>query len=152
MKILTTSLLMFILSMTTIMTMNASATEKESEVTTSSDLRRGPGHRERMDAHMEAMHAQMQVIHAEKDPEKRRILMEAHRQSMHEGMQMMHGSNDHGRVGMMHRGGNRNSEQGKGRMDELARMEHMEHRMDVMHKMMGQMMQHEDVMQRHCRN
>lgn len=104
----------------------------------------GAGHSQEMDNHMTA-------IHAEKDPEKRRILMEAHRQSMHEGMEMMHGMGGNGRMGMMHKQSDENdtAKKGKGKMDDQVRMDNMEHRMDMMQKMMGQMMQYEDAKHRH---
>ncbi len=148
MKILTTSFLILVMSMATIMTMAVSATENESEATNSSELGKGPAHREKMDTHMKMMKIQMQAIHEETDPEKRKVLMQAHRQSMHEGMKMMHGKGDHGMMGMMY-GKHKGS---KGKMDDHARMQHMEQRMDTMHMMMEQMMQHEDVMHQNSKH
>jgi hypothetical protein len=149
MKILTTSFLMLVMSMTTLMTTTVFAIEKESEVTTKSEMHKGSGHKEKMDTHMKMMKIQMQAIHEETDPEKRKVLMQAHRQSMHEGMKMMHGKGGHGMMhGKKHKGM-------KGKTEEMsahARMQHMEHRMDSMHMMMEQMMQHEDAMHQHSKH
>ena len=159
MKTVTATLLMLIMSMTMIMAIIVSASENESDATTDSELRKDPAHKEKMDTHMKMMKIQMQAIHEETDPEKRRVLMQAHRQSMHEGMKMMHGMGGHGMMGMMHvnkhkgmKGGMNNKEHARGKMDDHARIQHMEHRMDSMHIMMEQMMQHEDAMHKHSSN
>ncbi len=155
MKKLTIAVLIFSISALSAATLTVYASEDDRDEKQSDSYRQGcrmgSWDSEEMSNHMEAMHAQMQAIHAEKDPEKRRILMQAHRQSMHEGMRMMHGRDGNGRMGMMHRG-NKSDEQVKGKMDEHARLDRMEHRMETMHKMMEQMMQHDDVRHRHMRS
>jgi len=152
------------MSMTTIMTTTVSAVEKEQKGSTSSETQTGHAHREKMNTHMKMMKIQMQAIHEETDPEKRKVLMQAHRKSMHEGMEMMHGMGGHGMMGMMH--GERHKgmgskagkmsenehDHGMKNMDEQTCMERMEHRMDTMHIMMEQMMQHEDAMHQHSKN
>ena len=150
MKRSTIPLLMIIISTVMMITTVVYATEKENEGKESltSESHRGPAHMQQMHQHMDAMHAQMQAIHAEKDPEKRQQLMQAHRQSMHEGMKMMHGMRGHGRMGMMQEEKPRHKK-GDGKMDQNARMEHMEHRMDMMQRMMNQMMQHEEAHRHH---
>lgn len=142
-----------------VMTTAVFATEKESEATTNTVLHKGHAYREKMDTHMKMMKIQMQAIHEETDPEKRKVLMQAHRQSMHEGMKMMHGNGGHGMMGMMHgdkhkgmKNKTKDKEHVQGKMDQHARMEHMEHRMNTMQMMMEQMMQHENAMHKHSRN
>ena len=124
------------------------AVDKNNEETSNSVPHKGPAHMEKMHTHMKMMKIQMQAIHDEKDPAKRKQLMQAHRQSMHEGMKMMRRMGGTGRMGMMH--GDRQKTKNKDRkINQHARMEHMEHRMDMMHMMMDQMMQHEDAHQHH---
>jgi len=155
MKTFTTTLLILSLSITAAMAATVYAAEKNLDDASKSEPHHhmghmGHGNTQEMSDHMTVMHAQMQAIHAEKDPAIRKQLMLAHRQSMHEGMQMMHGMGGKGSMGMMHKDNNK-AMKGKGIMDEHARMDHMEHQMDMMQKMMEQMMQHEDAQHMHSK-
>lgn len=166
MKIFTTTMLVLTMSTAAIMTTIAYASEHMYEKKGPSSSKQYQRHGQMQDMHelMGAMQAQMQAIHAEKDPEKRRQLMQAHRQSMHEGMSMMHDMGGKGMMGMMHGDGQKakeddgeDSDKSEYRhrhrdMDEHARMDHMEERMDMMQMMMEQMMQHEEAMHRHHHN
>ncbi len=78
-----------------------------------------------MGEHMQKMQKQMQQIHASKDPAERKRLMDEHMKSMQGTMPMM--------SGMGARAG----------ADPSQRMQMMEMRMDMMHKMMEQMLQHD---------
>ena len=137
-SLITTSLLIFI-SIVSMITLTANATEKVDRHT----------HMKNMDEHMTAMHDQMKAIHAEKDAEKRKQLMQAHRQSMHDGMKMMHAMGHKGRMGKMHREKHKTIKKEES-MNDCMRMEHMGHRMDMMHQMMEQMMLHEDAHRHHA--
>ena len=148
MKTLTTLLITLSICLVAVMATTVYAAEKDLDETSKSKSHHhmghmGHGNSQEMNEHMTVMHAQMQAIHAEKDPAIRKQLMQAHRQSMHEGMQMMHGMGGNGKMGMMHKE-NGKAMKGKEKIDDHAKMEHMEHRMDMMQKMMEQMMQHED--------
>lgn len=151
MKTLTILLITLSICLVAVMTTTVYAAEKDLDETSKSKSHHhmghmghmGHGNSQEMNEHMTVMHAQMQAIHAEKDPAIRKQLLQAHRQSMHEGMQMMHGMGGNGKMGMMHKE-NGKAMKGKEKIDDHAKMEHMEHRMDMMQKMMEQMMQHED--------
>lgn len=78
-----------------------------------------------MAGHMQTMQQQMQQIHASKDPAERKRLMDEHMRSMQ------------GMSSMMSRMG------GPASPDPDQRMQMMEMRMDMMHKMMEQMLQHD---------
>lgn len=148
MKTQNTLLIMLSICLAAVMTTTVYAAEKNLDEASKSKSNNhmghmGHGNSQKMDEHMAVMHAQMQAIHAEKDPAIRKQLMQAHRQSMHQGMQMMHGMGHKGKMGMMHKE-NGNTMKGKEKMGDHARMEHMEHRMDMMQKMMEQTMQHEE--------
>ncbi len=147
MKTLTTLLILLSLCLVAAMATTVYAAEKDLEETSKSKSHHhmghmGHGNSQEMNEHMTVMHAQMQAIHAEKDPAIRKQLMQAHRQSMHEGMQMMHGMGGKGKMGMMNKE-NDKAMKSKGKMDDQARMQHMEHRID--------MMQHEDAQHMHSK-
>jgi hypothetical protein len=148
MKILTTTLLMLSISIAVLMNTTVYAAE-EHEPSNASNSKSQTENAGMMKMHenMSAMQAQMQAIHAEKDPVKRKELMQAHRKSMHEGMQMMmQDMGGNGMMGGMMHGGKQKAMMGNRKMDEHARMDHMEERMNMMQQMMDQMMQHEDAM------
>jgi len=95
-----------------------------------------------MQERMKTMQAQMERLHKTTDPAERRKLIQEHMQSMRDGMTMMRGMGGP-MMGMM--GGGK----GRGMMggDPKQREEMMERRMDMMHMMMEQMMQHQQVSQ-----
>lgn len=94
---------------------------------------------------MNTMHRQMQEIDRTTDPAKRQKLLDEHWQLMNEqmySMRMMGG-------GMMgHMSGQRHHRRGRHMMDSDERNQHMYDRMDMMHLMMEQMMQHQHMMMR----
>ena len=148
MKTLSTTLLVLSMSIAAVMSTMAHAAEHKHEGGSSSESQKGHAHMEKMHTHMKMMKIQMQEVHEEQDPEKRKQLMQAHRQSMHEGMSMMHDMGGKGMMGMMHGGEMHHGMKDKSaetpkKMDEHARMGHMEERMDMMQMMMEQMMQHQ---------
>ena len=106
---------------------------------------------EKMQEKMNKMHEQMEKIHSAKDPQERQKLMKEHMQSMQEGMKMMGG------MGLGMKGGDMMA---KARTDQADSMtdagdgmgmcmmmmkkhKSVEARMDMMQKMMEQMMEHE---------
>lgn len=79
-----------------------------------------------MQAHMQEMDTLMAAIKAEQDPAKLEALMQQHMELMHAGMEMM--------------------SRGEGATNGMTmedRMQGMEHRMEMMQMMMGQMMEHD---------
>ena len=132
------------MNMTLVMSMTASATETESEAATNSELGKSSALRDKMNAHFEKMEIQMQAIRSESDLERRKQLMQGHRQSIREGMEMMmQDDSNHGMMGKKKEEIHEAMKQ-EGTMQEHARIENMEEHIDMMQKMMEQMMHHQN--------
>jgi hypothetical protein len=86
-------------------------------------------HMMKMHEHMQEMEKLMSKIKRENDPKKREKLMNEHMESMHKGMNMMNA--------------NMRGKHSKGSMEMTPdqHMEMMENRLDIMQRMMEQMMQ-----------
>ena len=101
----------------------------------------GPGPRGGMpmatEQQMQKMQDEMRRIRATTDPAERRRLMDEHMKSMQQMMPMMSQMGGMGAMGGMGGG------PGPGPGNPEQRMQMMEMRMDMMHKMMDQMLQHE---------
>ena len=106
-------------------------------------------HMSQMQEKMKAMQAQMDTIRTVTDPEVRQRLMQKHMQAMQENMKAMHamggpmmqGGGDHGGMKM----GGMKGGMASGDMM-MKHHEMMEKRMDMMHMMMAQMLQHDQAM------
>ena len=92
-----------------------------------------------MQEKMKAMQGQMDRIRKTTDPKERRRLMQEHMQSMQENMKAMRAMG-----GPMMMGGKKG---GMMEGDMMQRHGMMEKHMDMMQTMMGQMMQHEQMME-----
>lgn len=105
---------------------------------------------EKMQEKMKTMREQMEKIHSAKDPQERQKLMKEHMQSMQEGMKMMGG------MGAGMKGGDMMAKAKKdqaGSMPDagdgmemcpmIKKHKSVEARLDMMQKMMEQMMEHE---------
>ena len=98
-----------------------------------------------MQQNMKKMQQQMEKLRATTDPKERQKLMQEHMQTMQENMKAMRGMGGPMMMGSGQRGGMM-MEGKKGSMTEgdmMKRHEMMEKRMDMMHMMMEQMMQHD---------
>ena len=107
---------------------------------------------EKMLEQMKKMREQMEKIHSAKDPQERQKLMKEHMQSMQEGMKMMGGMG----AGMM-KGGDMMAKAKKDQAESMTdagdgmgmcmmmmkKHKSVEARLDMMQKMMEQMMEHE---------
>lgn len=132
MKILSTTLLVLSISTAALITTTVYAAEKEHE------------HMQKMNEHMETMEAQMQAIHATKDLDVRKQLMQAHRKTIREGMiMMMEDESGKGKMSMMKEEIHKAME-GVENTDVHARIGNMEEHLDMMQKMMEQMMHHQN--------
>lgn len=104
-----------------------------------------------MQERMKEMQSQMERVYKTKDPDERRKLMLEHMESMNQGMKMMRGMGGGMMMGMMGgKSGGMGSMMGDGGkpvMDPKQRQDMMEKRIDMMHMMMEQMMQHQQMMQ-----
>jgi hypothetical protein len=107
-----------------------------------------------MHTNMTLMQSQMDTIHATTNPKERQKLMQAHMQTMQEGMAMMRSMNkpksmDGSQSGGMAMGGDKGKPGDKVMMggDMMKHHQMMEERMGMMQTMMGQMLQHQQVME-----
>ena len=105
---------------------------------------------DKMQEKMKTMQEQMGKIHAAKDPQERKKLMKEHMQSMQEGMKMMGGMGAGMRGGdMMAKAKKDQAESmtdagdGMGMCIMMKKHKSVEARLDMMQKMMEQMMEHE---------
>ena len=126
------------------MTAYAKETETEFEAVTNAELEKSSSLREQMNKHFEMMEIQMQAIRSESDLDRRKQLMQGHRQSIREGMKMMMQDDDNkGKIGKkkeeIHSAMKR-----EGKMGKNVRIENMEEHLDIMQRMMEQMMQHQN--------
>ena len=105
---------------------------------------------DKMQEKMKTMQEQMGKIHSAKDPQERQKLMKEHMQSMQEGMKMMGG------MGAGMKGGDMMAKAKKDQAESMTdaddgmemcmmmkKHKSVEARMDMMQKMMAQMMEHE---------
>lgn len=105
---------------------------------------------EKMQEKMKTMQEQMEKIHSAKDPQERQKLMKEHMQSMQEGMKMMGGMGAGMKGGdMMARAEKDQAESmsdagdGMGMCMMMKKHKSVEARLNMMQKMMEQMMEHE---------
>lgn len=106
---------------------------------------------DKMQEKMKTMQEQMEKIHSAKDPQERQKLMKEHMQSMQEGMKMMGGMGAGMKGGDVMAKGKKDqsesmSDAGDGMgmcMMMMKKHKSVEARLDMMQKMMEQMMEHE---------